>query len=409
MRRIRKTRFLDQAVILCGGYGLRLGNITKKTPKPLININKKPFLHHLIENLIRYEVKNIILLCHYKHKKFNNFIKKTKFQFKKNINIKMIVEREKLDTGGAVKNCYRQLKDYFFIFNGDTFFDMNLFNMLNEYLFKNFTTLVLSSKKNIKNASKVQIKDKLIRNINYNKGNLHHSGITIMSKENLKYIKKKKFSLEKDLYKILIDKKKLNYFITKKKFLDIGDLKNLRQSNKFIKNSIFKPAVFLDRDGVINHDTGHLYKIKDFKWKKGAIDTIRYLFENNYYVFIITNQSGIGRGLYKENDVIKLHEWINLELLKENCKIDEFVFSPFYKKSKIKKYKSKKYLNMRKPNTGMIDYLIKKWPINIKKSFLIGDNLTDICAGTKRNIYSERIDSKQNLLTLTKKIHKKMN
>ena len=65
-----KNSPIKQAVILCGGIGSRLGNITKKTPKPLIEIGKKPFLDYLIDNLIKYEVERILLLCSYKSNKF---------------------------------------------------------------------------------------------------------------------------------------------------------------------------------------------------------------------------------------------------------------------------------------------------------------------------------------------------
>ena len=79
---------------------------------------------------------------------------------------------------------------------------------------------------------------------------------------------------------------------------------------------LFK-AAFLDRDGVLNHDTGYVHKIKDFKWKKNVFEAIRFLNTNKYLVIIISNQSGIGRGYYTEKSLKKLNMWIQKQLKKK--------------------------------------------------------------------------------------------
>ena len=73
---------------------------------------------------------------------------------------------------------------------------------------------------------------------------------------------------------------------------------------------MLKKAVFLDRDGVLNQDLGYVHKIRDIKWIDGAIDTIKLFNKLNYLVFVVTNQSGVARNYYSENDVIKLHLWM---------------------------------------------------------------------------------------------------
>ena len=122
---------------------------------------------------------------------------------------------------------------------------------------------------------------------------------------------------------------------------------------------------------------------------------------NNFYVFVISNQSGIGRGYYTYRDVDRLHDDINSDLLKNYAHIDEFVYAPYYKFSK-KKF-SLKDQNMRKPKTGMIDYLKKKWAIHLSKSLIIGDKESDkklaINSKIKYLILSRQID----LLKILKK------
>jgi len=146
---------------------------------------------------------------------------------------------------------------------------------------------------------------------------------------------------------------------------------------------MLRPAAFLDRDGVINKDKGFIYKIDDFEWIEGAKETIKYLNNMGYYVFIATNQSGIARGYYSERDVILLHEYINNELAKISAIIDEFFFSPYHPDN------TKEFLHLshlRKPETGMLDLAASKWQIDKSRSFMIGDKYTDIKCAEKFSI-----------------------
>ena len=116
---------INQAVILVGGKGLRLGKITKKTPKPLLKINNKPFLDYLINYFIRFKVTNILLITKYKHELF-----KKRYHNKKigKVAIKCIRQNKFLGTSGSIKEVLNKLNDKFFLSNGDTIFDINLFD-----------------------------------------------------------------------------------------------------------------------------------------------------------------------------------------------------------------------------------------------------------------------------------------
>lgn len=141
---------------------------------------------------------------------------------------------------------------------------------------------------------------------------------------------------------------------------------------------MLRPAVFLDRDGIINKEKGYVSKISDFEWIEGSKESIKFLNENNYHVFVVTNQSGIAKGYYLEEEVNLLHSYINKELSKQNSHIDEFFISPYHPDI------PEKYTNLshlRKPKIGMLLLAESKWQIDKDKSFLIGDQDTDIeCA-----------------------------
>tara|TARA_A100000164_G_scaffold378821_1_gene421368 strand:+ start:1266 stop:1787 length:522 start_codon:yes stop_codon:yes gene_type:complete len=146
----------------------------------------------------------------------------------------------------------------------------------------------------------------------------------------------------------------------------------------FEKTRNIMPACFLDRDGVINIEKGYLFNEKDFEWIEGAIDAIRYISDKGYLIIVVTNQSGIARGYYTENDVYKLHQFINSELKKNGTKIDDFFFSPYHPDFKDKFIELS---HLRKPNTGMLKMAFEKWKFDKSKSFMIGDQDTDIkCA-----------------------------
>jgi D-glycero-D-manno-heptose 1,7-bisphosphate phosphatase len=140
-------------------------------------------------------------------------------------------------------------------------------------------------------------------------------------------------------------------------------------------------VAFLDRDGVINLDKGYVGFVSQFIWVKGAKRTIKYLKKKNYKVIIVSNQSGVARGFFKYNDVIKLHRYVQKELANFGTKIDKFYFSPYHKDGIVKKYKIDH--PTRKPKIGMFIIANSKYFIDKKNSFMIGDKITDIIFARK--------------------------
>lgn len=146
-------------------------------------------------------------------------------------------------------------------------------------------------------------------------------------------------------------------------------------------------VAFLDRDGVINSskiNKGYIGKIKHFKWIKGSKKAIKYLKSKNYKVVIVTNQSGIARGYFTTTDVYNVHNYLKSEIIKFGTKIDKIYFCPYHIEGVIKKFKKNSI--MRKPNNGMYMKASKVWKIDKKKSFMIGDQKTDMEFAKKSKI-----------------------
>ena len=171
-----------------------------------------------------------------------------------------------------------------------------------------------------------------------------------------------------------------------------------------IKYNKKKPAVFLDRDGTINYDYGYVHLFSNFKFRPHVIKGLKYLTKRKYLIFIVTNQAGLAKGKFKLSDLLSLHTKLKTFLKRKNIIINDIEYCPYHPDGIVKRYKKRSAY--RKPGNKMIIKIHKKWNIDIKKSFMIGDKKTDKLAARKSNLYYEYVSS--NLYLQVKKIDKKV-
>lgn len=138
-------------------------------------------------------------------------------------------------------------------------------------------------------------------------------------------------------------------------------------------------CIFLDRDGNINVEKDYLYKVEDFEFEAGSLEAIKIFKDLGYLVVVVTNQSGVARGYYREEDVQILHKYLAEKSLEAGGKIDAFYYCPHHPQKGVGEYK--KECDCRKPGPGMFLEAQKKLDVDFPNSLVIGDKMSDVKAG----------------------------
>jgi D-glycero-D-manno-heptose 1,7-bisphosphate phosphatase len=370
----------SQCAILIGGMGTRLGALTRDTPKPLLPVGGAPFVEVLVREAVRRGFDDILLLAGFRAGVVEEFAHGIQSRLPSGCQLRVSVEPEPLGTGGAVRHAGDLLSDTFLLLNGDTWFD---FNWLDLFGAADGGSAVAA--RHVSDAGRHETLSigrdgavtGIVQRAEGTGAGLINGGVYVLRKKDL-FGFPARFSIEGDLLPKLIRGGDLWAREYQGFFLDIGIPETFSAAQTAVPGRLRRPAIFFDRDGVLNHDDKYVGSRDRFRWIEGAKEAIRFANDRGYYVFVVTNQAGVARGFYDEAAVESLHRSMAQELREQGASVDDWRYCPFHPEGSIERYRS--IHPWRKPLPGMILDLLEKWPIDVDSSILIGDKESDCAA-----------------------------
>ncbi|MDF0497939.1 HAD-IIIA family hydrolase [Bradyrhizobium yuanmingense] len=384
---------LRQAVILVGGLGTRLGERTRLVPKPLLEVAGRPFLEYLFDELTRYPtIEEIVLLAGHRA---DVVVEAYHGKSWRRASVTVVCEPSPCGTGGALKHAAGKLQDRFFLLNGDSWFDFNLLDLALRA--RNSSALVHMALKRDQAGDRygrVVLAGSRVRSF-LGAGSQPNGPINIgvycIDRAVLRYIDELPCSLEQQVFPRLVAEGQLEAGLYDGFFIDIGIPSDFERVQHELPERLRRPAVFFDRDGVLNIDKAYVHRIEDFEWIDGAREAIKLCNDLGYYAFVVTNQSGVARGYYGIEDVHRLHDWMSAELAGVGAHIDDYQFCPYHEEGTIEAFRGAS--DRRKPAPGMIIDCMNGWPVRMEGSLLVGDNDRDVeaarAAGLPGYLYTE--------------------
>jgi D,D-heptose 1,7-bisphosphate phosphatase len=376
---------LSQALILVGGLGTRLAERTQHTPKPLLEVGGRPFLDHLLDELTRYGVfDDIVLLAGHLGASIAERYAGRRWR---SARIRVLVEPAPLGTGGALLGARGVLESAFLLLNGDSFLDCNLLDLATPPLFpQTLVRMALKRQQGGERYGRAEIAgDRLVRFLppgTAGEGPIN-AGVYLMSRRVLDFIPPAPCALEGALVRMaeqgLIETRCYDGY-----FVDIGVPAQFAEAQRALPLVLRRPAVFFDRDGVLNEDRGYVHRSEDVMWVAGARAAVKLANDGGYLVFVVSNQAGVARGYYGIDAVERLHAWMGGQLAEVGAHVDAFQYCPFHETATVAEFR--RHSDRRKPAPGMLLDCMREWGVDTASSFLIGDQPSDVAAAAAAGI-----------------------
>lgn len=393
-----------KVVIIAGGKGTRIASVNNEIPKAMIPVDGKPVLEYQIELAKRYGFTDILLIIGYLGDKIHSYFKDGS---RWGVHIDYFEETIPLGTAGALADLKDSLTEDFFVFYGDTVMDIDLDQMLTFHRnHHSDATLFLHPNDHPYDSDLVRIDSHCQVVGFYSKPhpehlvcrNLVNAALYILSPKVLSFIPQGcKSDFGKQIFpKLLTEGLRLFGYISPEYIKDMGTPDRYEKvCNDVITGKVARlnkqyprPAIFLDRDGVVSKEVNLLCRPEQLELIEGAAEAIRYINQKGYLAVIVTNQPVIARNLCSIEELEYIHHQLETLLGTEHAYLDAIYYCPHHpdKGYPEERPEYKIDCDCRKPKPGMLLQAAKELNINLSESYMIGDRETDLQAGVNAGV-----------------------
>ena len=400
---------IRQCVVLVGGRATRLGELAATTPKPLLPVGDRPFLAWLLREMSRFGIDTVLLLAGERAAEMQAAVPDLLRHLPRPLEITVRGESPPAGTGGALVQAREALDDRFLLCNGDTLFDANLAALLADAAADPPEVLARMLLRRVDDPGRYGVVmldgDRVTafgeRPAAGTGAQFINAGIVVMARAVLDGLVPAS-SLERDLWPALADAGRLRASTAAGWFVDIGVPDDLARARAELPGQLLgRPALLLDRDGVLNLDHGYVGTRERFEWVPGAIDAVRTATDRGWHVFVATNQSGVARGLYDVAAVHALYAWMVASIRAAGGTIDDWRMCPFHPDGSVAAFRGAS--DWRKPAPGMLLDLMRCWQLDPARCVLVGDQPSDLAAAAAAGIAGQWFDG-GDLLALVRRL-----
>jgi D,D-heptose 1,7-bisphosphate phosphatase len=361
---------IEQAVIALDSDAL---------PGALADVGGQPFLACILRNAARAGVRDLLLLV-------SGPVSEALADFARQpfgeARCRVLSAPQVLATTDALRHIASALADRFYLLPGDRFFDIDL-NVLAPQPPDSLGVLAVR-KAGPEEAGRRLNLDEAQTGIvtGFDSASaptgsaLLDSGLCALAREALTVAARANAGA--DIARTLAAARLLRWVEAEGYAIDLRQPGGVEQARRDLPEALRRPAVFFDRDGVLNHDLGYTHRPEDLRLIDGAAETIRRCNRSGRYVFVVTNQSGVARGLYTVEAVRAFHAAMQRQLRRQGAHIDRLYICPHHPEGSVEAYRQD--CDCRKPAPGMLRQALREWPVDVAGSVMIGDRPSDMAA-----------------------------
>ncbi|MEQ1886480.1 MAG: HAD-IIIA family hydrolase [Bryobacteraceae bacterium] len=400
---------VDHLVIIAGGQGVRLASVAGDLPKALVPVADKPVLAHQLELAARCGVRGVTILAGHLAAKISDF---TGDGSRFGLSVRVLVEDEPMGNAGALLHHLDSLPEQFFAMYGDVMLAVDLQKMAQQHGERNADLTLLVHPNDHPHDSDLIEADAngwatAIHAYPHPEelffANLVNAGLYVIRREALRRFVDG--PAKRDFTKVILrglmaSNARLFAYRSAEYIKDMGTPARLekvsadwRAGKIQLGSDLARAVVFLDRDGTLNIEKGHLRRHEDLELFPGVGTALRQLRQAGFALVVLTNQPVIARGEASEEDVAAIHRKLEWELGKEGAFVDAIYYCPHHPdKGFVGERPELKFrCECRKPATGLFEQACRDLPVDVARSWMIGDHAMDIEMARRAGLHSIRV------------------